>query len=192
MDAHQEDSPIAAARVMQGGGMAVFLLTAVVLWNALMLALLLLPASESAMGSFASDFRRLCLEADSFGGTGNWAFAIPFLLTPAILGAAVFMVYRRVLPSGLRRLRVAAPAVAAALAAVALGGAGLYGVSSANAERLAAATPENAEFPARLLRTRHRAPQFTLLNHEGEPVSPSMWPGRIVVLTAVYATCPHT
>jgi cytochrome oxidase Cu insertion factor (SCO1/SenC/PrrC family) len=47
-------------------------------------------------------------------------------------------------------------------------------------------------FPAEELRTAFEAPQFALTNQLRETVSLDAFRGNVVILTAVYASCPHT
>jgi protein SCO1/2 len=47
-------------------------------------------------------------------------------------------------------------------------------------------------FPAEELRTEYEAPQFALTNQVGETVGLAEFQGNVVILTAVYASCPHT
>ena len=56
------------------------------------------------------------------------------------------------------------------------------------------ATPNAGElpFPAEALRTAYPAPVFALTNQVGERVDLAALRGKVVVLTAVYASCGHT
>ena len=47
-------------------------------------------------------------------------------------------------------------------------------------------------FPAEALRISQRAPAFRLTDQSGQPVDLAALRGSVVVLTAVYASCPHT
>src|SRR5262245_15775972 len=47
-------------------------------------------------------------------------------------------------------------------------------------------------FPARELRTAHDPPPIRLTDQAGQPVDLAALQGKVVMLTAVYATCPHT
>jgi len=51
---------------------------------------------------------------------------------------------------------------------------------------------ENLEFPAESIRTAELPPVIELTNHLGEPFSLQDTQGDVVMITALYATCPHT
>jgi hypothetical protein len=178
----------------EGWAFATFTLWTLLFFNALMLALLFVPASESALGSFAQDFKRRCLEYDPVTGRFDWSYVIPYLTAPLVLGVATVLVYRRQLSAVLRRPLSLSVCAAAALVVVLGLTAGMYAVSPASNGR--AAAPGQPGFmpplPAAKLRTELPAPRFELLNHEGDLVSPQKMLGKVVILTAVYSTCPDT
>lgn len=70
--------------------------------------------------------------------------------------------------------------------------AGMFQVSG----RIADSVPTEPGFmpalPAAKLRTELPAPEFELINQEGESVSPQLLLGKVVILTAIYSTCPDT
>jgi protein SCO1/2 len=71
------------------------------------------------------------------------------------------------------------------------------GVVFASAVAMAAMQPETRPqgelpFPADSLRTELRAPEVKLTNHRGQPVDLSELRGKVVVVTAVYASCGFT
>jgi protein SCO1/2 len=53
-------------------------------------------------------------------------------------------------------------------------------------------TMEELAFPAESIRTQDPAPTIALTNHLGEPYNLETTRGDVVMITAVYATCPHT
>ena len=55
-----------------------------------------------------------------------------------------------------------------------------------------AAAQGPGRFPARELRTAHDPPPIRLTDQAGQPVELAALKGKVVMLTAVYATCPHT
>lgn len=79
----------------EGWVFATFALWALLFFNALMIALLLLPPSETALGAFAQDFKRRCLEFDPVTGKFDWSYLIPYFTGPLVLGVATVAVYRR-------------------------------------------------------------------------------------------------
>jgi protein SCO1/2 len=75
-----------------------------------------------------------------------------------------------------------------------LGAAALLVAGSATGFALSAGRAPTGElpFPAEELRTAYEAPQFALTNQLRETVSLGGFQGNVVILTAVYASCPHT
>jgi hypothetical protein len=172
------------------GWFAVFMISTVVFWHILLVGLLLVPASETSFGEFAEDFRRRCLE---FGTTGsyNWAFIIPMITAPVVIGSATFFVYRQSLKRAVRHPATLLGWGTAGLALALFGGFQLYMFGAAALERASEfALP--LEFPADKLRTKHPPPVFTLTNQDGVEVSPQDYEGKVVVLTAVFARCVFT
>jgi protein SCO1/2 len=74
------------------------------------------------------------------------------------------------------------------------GAAALLLAGSAAGLTLSTSQPASGElpFPAEELRTSHEAPPLALTNQLGDPVALSALKGKVVMLTAVYASCPHT
>jgi len=84
-----------------------------------------------------------------------------------------------------------AAAVGAALAAVALAACGSSGSSSQTTATPAGKDPKSAQLdaPATLTPTKP-APDFTLRNSHGRPVTLSQFHGKAVLLTFIYSHCP--
>jgi protein SCO1/2 len=172
-------------RLFEGPWFAVFMIAALVLWNAFILVIMLVPPMDGTLGAFTEDFKRRCLEYDPLTGRADWGNALPYLTVPFVLGTATVLVYRGQLGAALRRPMALSICVGAALLAVGVAAAGLvsFGGQKALAQSALA-------FPADKLRTQLPAPNFTLSNHDGNQVSPRDFRGKVVMLTAVYATCP--
>ncbi len=173
-----------ARALFEGPWFAVFMMSVLVLWNALILTLMLMPPANGPLGSFTEDFRRRCLEFDAVTGSVVWGNALPYITVPAVLATGTLLVYRRQLGAALRRPLALSICVGAALVAVALGGASLVSMAGQPAESA------ELDFPADKLRTALHAPQFNLTNQDGNGVSPQEFGGDVVLITAVYATCP--
>lgn len=163
-----------------------FSLAAVLLYHLLLISIMLVPASApGALGQFAQDFRRWCLDYDDVQGI-NFGFVIPLFTGPVVLGVITLAIYGSQWRLALRRRRALAYCVAAAFILVGVAGAGLFTVGL---------NPENAqalEFPAQRLRTHMAAPEFRLENQQGLHVAPSDYRGQVVVITGVYARCGNT
>ncbi|MCB9896147.1 MAG: hypothetical protein H6839_17070 [Planctomycetes bacterium] len=194
----QRDSVLVRAasvlrRVFENGYFALFMIAALLLWNGLMLTLTLMPAPDGALGQFTSDFRRWCLNYDEQTGSVDWVYAIPFITVPVVLGGATFAVYYRQLVTAARRPLALFVCVGAALLAVGSAGAGLYWMSDAMTPIAQGQQPDTPlAFPAEQLRVAITPPAFDLLNQDGERVSLDRFRGKVVIMTGVYSTCPHT
>jgi protein SCO1/2 len=172
-------------RFLAGGGFPAFALALLAFWELLLLALLAAPGGSSGMGAFADDFRVWCFGYDPATGRLDWAYVMGMTMPPLLLGAILALFWWEPL-----REVVARPARVAAHVAVA---ALLVGVAAVAFAGLGAAPdPGELPFPAEALRTAHRAPELALTSHAGAPVSLAELRGQVVLLTAVYASCPHT
>lgn len=175
-----------ARRFFRSWRFGVFSLTAVLLYHLLLLSVLLVPdTATGALGQFAQDFRRWCLDYDDAQGV-NFGFVIPLFTGPVVLGLITWAIYGSQLRRALRRPRALGLCVVAAALLVAAAGAGLFTVG------LNPGSAQSVEFPAQRLRTSMAAPEFRLQNQERAAVAPSDYRGRVVVLTGVYARCGAT
>lgn len=153
-----------------------------------MAALLLVPASEGPFGRFAEEMKVWCFGYDPATGTVQRAYVAMFLVDPLLLGGIVMLVWWRPLSRVARRLPWAfAPYAGAALV---LAGAGALAIAGA---RTLDGAEDPTAFPADRLRVALPAPDVVgLVDQEGRPVQREELRGRVVVVTAVYATCGYT
>lgn len=148
-------------------------------------ALLLVPAAPGGPGAFAAQFRLWCFGADpATGATRGLLVGLTFAEFAALMGIVAWF-WREPLRAELRRgvRGFVGPAAGAGLLA-ALGAAGFLSLALEEPPRV---DPE--AFQARGLRLAIPAPDFQLVDHEGHPVRLSELRGKVVLLTAVYATC---
>ncbi len=152
-----------------------------------MLAILLIPDSAGAASTFAEDFKVWCFGYDPATGAMEWGYVFMFLVQPLILIGVVIAVWstplREVLATPLRMI----PYVGGGLGVVVVLAAGLVGMASAPSS-----DPMTAPFPADRLRTAHQTPPFELTNQNGDIVTLDELGGRVVIVTAVYASCAYT
>ncbi len=144
------------------------------------------PASESGLGAFASEFRQWCFGWDPATGRMIPMALVTALLSPVVLSAVLVVLWAEPLRAARRlpRRRVAATAIlGAVMVAIACGGLLAFEPGAATG-----ALP----FPAESLRTALPAPDLSLRDHEGQPVTLAALRGRVVMLTAVYARCGST
>lgn len=169
-----------------GTGLPLFLLSAAIVYEAFLLAVVFAPESTGAWGGFAREFKQWCFRYDARTGGMEWAAVWVMLVEPAfVVGVALFLWRRGLRPlrtlAGWRRHASAAVAgvIAAALAMVALFA---YGQPSADAD---APLP----FPGDRIRTHLAVPDFPFVDQRGLPFSLEELRGRVVLVTGIYAMC---
>lgn len=156
----------------------------------LLLGLLLVPADAGVLSRFAEDMKVWCFGYDPATGGLQPAYVLMVAVDPAILAGLIAVVWWRPLSKILRRLPWALlPYGASAIvmaSAVAVAGVGLWNVDQAQ-------DVDPTEFPADRLRVSLPPPPIEgLVDQDGQPVRLADLRGRVVVVTAVYATCGYT
>jgi len=173
------------ADAVGAGGFAVFAVALVLFYEVLLVTLLLMPPAEAGLGAFAAEFRVWCFGAGAGDATPDLRWIAAMLGPPLMLAAIVAMLWWDSL-AGI----VAAPARAVAPAAAA------FALVVAATASFAALAPDadvsDPEFPAEALRTAHPAPPLRLHDQNGDRVDLAELRGQVVLLTGVYASCPHT
>ncbi len=172
-------------RFFGGAGFPVFLVSATLLYLGFLAAAVFWPSSEGALGNFATDFRIWCFGYDPDGGTMKWSWVWIMLTQPLLLLGIALWFWRAPLAEMWvdRKAGFVTPGAAGLSSAVFLGG-GLLALTFESP--VTEATP----FPAERIRTELVPPEFTLKNQDGEAVALSDYRGSVVLLTAIYATCP--
>lgn len=173
----------ATVRLMTGSTFPVFSLTFLFFYVLLLLFLLVVPGSETGLGAFANDFRVWCFSQDPSTGRVDWGYVVAMIISPVMIGATLLLIWWVPLRQALEEPRaLVLPATLAALV-VAVAAVGLLpGRSEVD--------PGELPFPAEALRTAHRGPSFSLTNQVGESLDLESLRGKVVLLTAVYASCP--
>jgi protein SCO1/2 len=170
---------------LTGAAFPTFALSLLICWVIFLIAMLLTPADASGLGAFAEDFRIWCFGYDPATGRTDAAYVMSMIVPQFMIGS--FIAYFWWEP--LRELAKQPRRIARYLGVAALLVAGASVGFAFSAER----TPKGElPFPAEELRTAYAAPQFALTNQLRETVGPAAFEGDVVVLTAVYASCPHT
>ena len=168
-----------------GAAFPAFALSLLACWVVFLIAMLLMPSSASGFGAFAEDFRIWCFGYDPATGRTEVAYVMAMIGPQFMIGAFVVYFWWEPLRELSRKPRVIARYLGAAALLVAGSSAG-FAFSTDQAEK------GELPFPAEELRTAYEAPQFALTNQIQETVSLAGFQGKVVVLTAVYASCPHT
>lgn len=176
------------ARALAGGRFPAFVLCVLAVYQAFIALMAFAPPGGGAWGGFVEDFRVRCFQLDPRSGGMRAGSIWVMLLEPVPLQLMVAWIWRGpLLALGRAGWRPWVPVVTAALLVVGGMAASLYGLG-------AAPTPAPVElaFPADRLRTVLPMPEFAFENQDGEPVTLEGLRGKVVLFTAVYATCTKT
>lgn len=176
-----------ATRFLSGGRFPAFAICALAFYQVFIAVMAFVPPTGGAWGDFLEDFRMRCFKLDPRSGWMEMSSVWVMLSEPLPLQAIFFFLWRTPLHELWQtRRRAFAQAAGWALLLVSLIGVSLMGLGRAQA------TPKELPFPAANLRSALAMPSFTLTNQDGRAVSLADFKGRIVLVTAVYATCTTT
>lgn len=180
---------VACRAFFTGAGLPLFVLTAVVIYEAFLLAIIFVPGGPGAWGEFTREFKLWCFDYDSRTGGMSWAAVGVMLVEPPFVAGIALLLWRRALGAlrtiaGWARHWRAVLAGAAAAAFVA-GSLFAYGRPS-NADN--AVLP----FPGERIRTTLTPPAFHLADQRGAPFALEDLRGRVVLMTGIYAMCSAT
>ena len=171
--------------IVIGAAFPAFALSLLVCWLVFLIAMLMAPASASGLGAFAEDFRIWCFGYDPATGRTDLAYVMAMIVPQFMIGALIAYFWWEPLRELSRRPRIIARYLGAAALLVAGSAAG-FTLSTDRTQK------GELPFPAEELRTAYEAPRFALTNQLRETVSLAEFQGNVVILTAVYASCPHT
>jgi protein SCO1/2 len=173
------------SRYVSGAAFAAFALSLLFSWSVFIAVMLFLPASSSGLGAFAEEFRVWCFGYDPATGSTEIAYVMAMLLPQVMLAGFILGFWWAPLREMSRRPRAFVPYVATAATLVTVAGVGFAysGVEAPTGE---------LPFPAEALRTAFAPPELVLTNQLEQTVDLAALRGKVVVLTAVYASCPHT
>lgn len=163
-----------------------FSLSLLVFYNLLVVAMLLVPVSDDSFGRFAEEFKTWCFGYDPATGEMQTMYVVLMVTEPVALGAILALVWWKQLREALSRPRQLLPWTVSALLVVAVGAVAITGLGGNTA--LEGELP----FPAERLRTSYVPPDFDLVDHEGAPLRLADLRGKVVVVTAIYASCSYT
>jgi protein SCO1/2 len=172
-------------RFLTGASFPVFALALLFCWGVFVATMLFLPANQSGLGAFAEEFRIWCFGYDPATGRTESAYVMVMLLPQVMLGGFLLLFWWEPLRAVRRRPAAFLPQVATAAALVA---AAVVGFANSGVEAPTGELP----FPAEALRTAYTPPELVLTNQREESIDLAALRGSVVVLTAVYASCPHT
>ncbi len=179
------DNASAGRRFFVGPGLPVFLLAAVFVYEAALLAIIFGPLESGWLGDFAREFKIWCFNYDPRTGGMEWSAVGMMLLEPIFVVVVAVVLWRRALAS--RRWHASWRAALAGLgvAAAAIGSVMALGGPGAGGEVL-------PPFPGERIRTRLVPPPFQLVDQTGRVCSLAELRGRVVLVTGIYALCSTT
>lgn len=168
------------------GHFALLGLTTLALYEVALVVMLLLPRGEDGVTAFAEQFRLWCFGMDPATGSMPWGYVVTMLISPLMIGAMLALLWVQPLAHLLRRRPRAWLVSSVVSLAIASGALGLLAVVPGRNES------GELPFPAESLRVAIPVHDFELTDHEGRPFRLSEHKGRVVLLTAVYASCGST
>lgn len=164
-----------------------FMIAVLVFATVFMSVMLVIPVTETPFGAFVEDFKTWCFSYDPDAGTMNWAYVAVMILNPIMLIGIVAGIWWHPIretfkqsPGLIYATTVTAVAFVSAL------GLGLLAMGPTEVP------DQERPFPAERLRLNMDAPAFSLWNQEGQPISLESLKGKVVIITAIYATCTDT
>jgi protein SCO1/2 len=170
---------------MNGAAFPAFGLSLLFSWSVFIAVMLFLPANSSGLGAFAEEFRIWCFGYDPATGRTEIAYVMAMLLPQLMLAGFILGFWWLPLREMSRRPRAFIPHIASSAILVTAAG---VGFAYSGAEAPTGELP----FPAEALRTTYAPPELVLINQLEQTVDLAALRGNVVVLTAVYASCPHT
>ncbi len=180
----QRDGLGSVQRFMDGGGFPVFALALIAGYELLLVSLLVAPPAPTGLGAFAEEFRVWCFGYDPATGRFEWMYALGMVTPPLLLAGLLVLIWWEPLQAVIAQPRGLLRYVAAAAVLVVATAAGLVALDANSGQA-------ELPFPAEALRTAQPAPELRLVNQSGEPVDLADQRGNVVMLTGVYASCPH-
>lgn len=169
---------------MSGWRFAALALFVLIFFEILLIAFLAIPPTESGIGLFARDFRTWCFNYDPATGQMDWFYVTVMLAQPMILAGLILLIWSEQLMEAWRSVR-SEMALVAGIALLAVGLVGLTFAFLNDGQETDAFYP----FPAERLRVAIESPQFELEDHTGESLTLEELQGRVVLVTAIYASC---
>lgn len=177
------------AEFLSSGRFAAFALFVLLFYTGFIALMAFSPPVGGAWAAYVEEFRLRCFQLDPGSGVMKTSAIVLMLTEPLPLAALFFFLWRR--PLGVlwrERRRALVPPAGAALLLVGLIAISLLGFGPVRV----AVVPEELPFPADRLRSALPVPEFALVNQDGETIRLADFHGRVVLLTAVYATCTTT
>jgi cytochrome oxidase Cu insertion factor (SCO1/SenC/PrrC family) len=175
------------SQFLSGGSFAVFALCVLAFFEVFLAVMTFAPIRGGAVGGFMEEFRIRCFQYEPATGWMKWSSVAVMLAEPLPLAGIIFFVWRtQVREFWQTRRRTLLPLAGAAFVLVAVLGVGLSGAGGSELVQ------KELPFPADRLRSELPMPAFQLTNQDGQRVTMGDFKGRVVLVTAVFATCTAT
>ncbi len=175
----------AVRRFITEGGFPTLFLSLLLYYELLIISLLLTPPAPTGFGAFAADFRVWCFGYNPATGSSQWAYARALIVPPIMMGGFVMLMWWEPLREHAKR--PLALLRSAGIGALLIGLTPLGFISNGADQQIG-----ELPFPAEALRTTLRPPDLVLTSHEQEGLDLRALQGKVILLTAIYASCGHT
>ena len=179
-----------AARFLTGPGLLVFLLTALVGYEAFLLVTIFGPTDGGWLGDFVRDFQLWCYRGDPRTGGISWLAVSVMMAEPIFVVGIAALLWRQAF------IHLLAPAVWRAHARAALGAFALTVVGAGGLVYYARTDAVRAQvlppFPGERIRVQLALPDTPLTDQKGATFHFADLRGRVVLITGVYAACTTT
>ncbi len=172
------------AAVFGGWQFPVVAMTLVLGFALMVVAVVLAPSGETGFSAFASEFKRWCFDWD--GDSALPLVQVTFMVSELVVFALVVLVIWWSPVLAALRARPRAVVVTAGV------GLAIFSVALSVLMRLGSPPPAMATPAVEDLRTQAMAPALRLTDQNGDTVDLAKLRGKVVLVTAVYATCGNT
>lgn len=174
------------SRFLSGTGLPLFLLSATLVYELFLLAIVFAPASTSAWGGFVQEFKQWCFNFDPKSGHLEWLQVAIMLVEPPFIAAIAVLLWNQPLrelttsSAWLGQWRTFTAGTVTAVAVVV--GLFYYG-------KPALGIDDELPFPGERIRTHLTSPTLAFTDHKGASYQLADSRGRVTLVTGIYATC---
>ena len=171
---------------LTGVGLPLFLLSATLVYEAFLLAIVFAPESTSAWGGFVQEFKQWCFNFDPESGHLEWLQVVIMLVEPPFIAILALLLWKQPLrelgslPQWLAQWKTFTAGTVTAIAIVV--GLFYYGKPSLGID-------DALPFPGERIRTSLDAPTIPFVDHQGQAYQLADSKGKVTLVTGIYATC---
>lgn len=171
---------------LTGVGLPLFLLSATLVYEVFLLAIVFAPESTSAWGGFVQEFKQWCFNFDPESGHLEWVQVAIMLVEPPFISAIALLLWKQPLQElrsfsdFVQQWKTFAFGTLTAIAIVS--GLFFYGKPTLGID-------DKLPFPGERIRTSITSPDIHFTDHKGNAYQLSDSIGRVTLVTGIYATC---